>query len=339
MNFLNARQLRRRFDDALRALMSPTRKSRAIEDPINVKGMVELFRVYPDGSRERIVEDPNLVVTLGRRVMSRLIGGVLNSPTLLHTTQPAIRLIRDTGTVSGGGAATDAWCRFFQVPDTNSFRFQAIATDGGVTVTEVDQTFAGGAKTITQLVADIDGHARWYASVVGAVGSYDATNLLRQHDAAKLFALGNQASYSGGFSTSPYLRDLFMLRTVEEGSLTAPLLSVARVRFGTEGHQPASPTLGKDVLASDERLDGAIRASDINEALPTSDYLAVSPAYDTTPSQVTFVATLDQTDANGLSLSEVGLYTNGDALVAKKTFGQIAKTNAFAIEVRWTLLF
>lgn len=332
------RRFRSRLMAGLRSLVTPP-SMRVAEDPIRVRGNVEIFRVYPDGTREKVVTDPNLVVTLGRRVMSRLIGGVLNSPTLLHTTQPAIRLIRDTGVVSGGGAATNAWVRFFQVPDTNTFRFQAVATDGAVTVVEVDQTFAGGTKTITQLIADIDGHARWYASVVGSVGSQDATNLLRQHDAAKLFALGNQASYGGGFSTSPYLRELYMLRTVEEGSLTAPYLSVARVRFGTEGHQPASPTLGKDVLASDERLDGAIRASDINESLPTADFLPVTPVYDTTPSQVTFVATLDQTDANGLSISEVGLFTVGDALVAKKTFGQIAKTNAFAIEIRWTLIF
>lgn len=337
-------RLRRNIHQRLLAGLASLTGGRGVfslrEDPVRVRGDVELFRVFPDGRRELIDTAPNLVVTLGRRVMSRLIGGVLNTPTLLHNTQPAIRLIRDTDVVDGGGgAATDAWVRFYQIADTNTFRFVTEATDGGAPVVEVDQTFAGGTKTIAQLVADIDGHARWYASVVGSVGSLDATNLLRNHDAARLFAMGSVASYGGGFSTSPYLRELYMLSTIEEGSLTAPLLSVSRIRFGTEGHQPAAPTLGKDVLASDERLDGAIRASDLGEASPADDYLSVSPTYISTPSQITFVATLDQTDANGRSISEVGLYTNGDALVAKKTFGQIAKTNAFAIEIRWTLIF
>lgn len=333
------RTLRQRLIAGLLSLVGGPSAFHVKEDPVKVNGSVTMFRVYSDGTREQIVHDPNLVVTLGRRVMSRLIGGVLNSPTLLHNTTPCIRLIRDTGNVSGGGIATSAWVRFFQVPFTNSFRFQAQATDGTITVTEVDQTFAGGTKTIAQLIADIDGHANWYATVQNGTGSFDATNILRTHDAAKLFAMGDASSYSGGFASSPFLRELYMLNTVEEGSLSAPLLSVGRIRFGTEGHQPASPTLGKDVLASDERLYGAIRASDLNETTPALDYLAVTPSYETTPSQVTFVATLDQTDANGLSISEVGLFTNGDALVAMKTFGQIAKTNSFAIEIRWTLIF
>jgi hypothetical protein len=335
------RTLRQRLAAGLRSLMGGGGgPSLAVsEDPVRVQGSVSVFRVYPDGTREPVVRDPNLVVTLGRRVMSRLIGGVLNSPTLLHNTTPCIRLIRDTADVAGGGPATSAWVRFFQVPFTNSFRFQAQATDGVITVTEVDQTFAGGTKTIAQLVADIAGHARWYAAVQGTTGTLDATNILRSHDAAMLYAMGDSSDYSGGFSTSPYLRELYMLNTTEEGSLTAPLLSVGRMRFGTEGHQAATPTLGNDVLASDERLDGALRASDVNETSPALDYIAVTPSYETTPSQVTFVATLDQTDANGLSISEVGLFTNGDALVARKTFGQIAKTNSFAIECRWTLIF
>lgn len=333
---------RRRFLDAIRGMDLRGRGplQALAEDQVTFRGGVLIQRVWRDGRVEVVVEDPNLIVTTGRRVMSRIISGAASSPTLARGVRPAIRIIRSTANVEGtGNAPTDAWVRFYQEAGTANFHFELWGKHAGGEVKEFEGIYVGGAKTLSQLVSDINSQesGRWYAEILNSLGAVDFTNLLPTHSTGKTFALGDQASYGGGFSTSPYQRVLYALSS-HTPAVVLNDLQVTRLRLGTEGHKPDDLLVGKDVLASDEWLSAALRASDLGEALPADDYISVTVTYPNT-AQVAFTGTLDQSSANGRYISEAGLFSTGDHMVARKNFGQIAKTNLFALEVTWTLIF
>ena len=102
------------------------------------------------------------------------------------------------------------------------------------------------------------------------------------------------------------------------------------MRWGTGGHDPLNPTVPIDPTLDDEQLADPI----------------LSPAQKTvivdypTESSVLCTATLEQSEANGIGISEVGLFSDQhDLLFARKTFGILTKSSDFAFEFRYTLLF
>lgn len=306
-------------------------------DEVAMRGGVLVQRRWRDGRVDVVVEDPNLIVTLGRRVMSRVISGAVNSPTVLRGTQPAIRILRNTANV-GGASPTSAWVTFYQEAGTANFRFQLWAKGSGSAVKEFESVFVGGVKNVNQLVADVNAAAtNWVCAVVGTTGLTDATLLQPTHPAGAAFALGNQSSYTApALGTSAYVCELRVAKSVEQ-AVSLSDLKVDRLRFGTEGYDPATPLVGKDVLATDEWMNSPLRAIDYNKAFG-SDYATVVTAY-TNSAQVSFTGVLTQSDANGRYISEFGLYTSGNLMVAKKNSGQIAKTSLFSLECTWTLIF
>lgn len=309
---------------------STNRSLSRASDVFTAKGSVVLTKVYSDGRREIVVHDPNLVVTMGRRVMSRLIGGVVTSPTIVEGVQPVLRIIRDTT-----GSPDRAYAEFQPVEGTNEYQFRLLKDVGGtITAEYASGAFAGGAKTISQLVTEINAVTgyRYMAEVVGALGNTDAVTLLPVLEAD---CLGDAASYTQAFE-EPYARTLYAAVTAEN-SVEAADLYVDRIRFGTEGHDPDTPTVGKDVLMSDEQLSVKLRAAELGYSTEAEDYLPVTVSYPNT-GHIAFTSSLDLSSANGLNISEVGLFTP-TYIVAKKNFGQILKSPDFSLEITWTLIF
>jgi hypothetical protein len=107
-------------------------------------------------------------------------------------------------------------------------------------------------------------------------------------------------------------------------------LALTRMKWGTGGHDPLNPTIAIPPDASDERLAAPIIAPVFKPVIV--DYTDLM--------QVRFTATLEQSEANGLGISEVGLFTESfDLMFCRKTFGMLSKTNAFAFEFRYTIIF
>jgi len=106
-------------------------------------------------------------------------------------------------------------------------------------------------------------------------------------------------------------------------------LYVTRMKWGTAGHNPGNPTEALTPTVSDE---------DLASPIVSPAFKAVVVDYPTDTS-VRFTAELDQTEANGLGLSEEGLFTSVNFMFARKTFGLLTKTSDFTFQFRHTILF
>jgi hypothetical protein len=298
-----------------------------------MRGGLHLEKRYRGGKTEVVLDDRNLIVSIGRRLFSRLIAGGSGSPSILRGQQYGLRVIRSTT-----GAPTAAWVAFSQIAGTNEFLFELYTNAGR----EYFWQFTSGQQTLATLAAAISGQTGWKADVMNSLGSVDATTLATTPRAD---ALGSAASYTNGWSSN-YTRRLVVNASVEqvlvpdplEPVLTAKPLLINGIRFGTGGHDVAVPANGKPVLANEEYLTSMLRASDISGAAEGMDTLAVQVTYPTA-TQVAFTATLPASEANGLNLSEASLVAAGDFQVARKNFGQILKTNSFDFIAKWTLIF
>ena len=305
------------------------------------RGMFQLLRrQIGEKEYEVLVDDRNLVVTLGRRAMSRLISGMASTPTVLESTRPALTVLRNS-TGSPGGA----FITIEQLAGTNDFLVTLCKGTPASPTVEFSRQFTGGTtETITTLASWIGSQTNWYAVVLNSLGSLDASTLLSTPASP---CLGSASSYAtnGDVVASPSARTLRALtsytRTLAVTG-TPPALScldlyIDRIRFGTQGHVTASPTLGKTVLATDEVLTASLLASDYLGTNPANDYLAATVTYPNT-GIVTFTAQLDGNVANGLDISEAALCTQ-TFMIARKNFGKITKSNSFELVANWSLVF
>jgi hypothetical protein len=107
-------------------------------------------------------------------------------------------------------------------------------------------------------------------------------------------------------------------------------LFITKMKWGTGGHDPLNPTVPVPPTLDDEYLYNPI--PDPLFKLVTVDYTA--------DATVRFTATLEQNDANGLGISEVGLFSNAhDLMFCRKSFGILTKSADFAFEFRYSVLF
>jgi len=104
---------------------------------------------------------------------------------------------------------------------------------------------------------------------------------------------------------------------------------ITNMRWGSGGHNPSTPTEAIPPSATDTALATPIVSP------------ASKPVTITYPSvtSVKFSATLDQTEANGVGLSEEGLFNNDDDMWARKTFGIITKSSSWSLTFSHVLLF
>lgn len=110
-------------------------------------------------------------------------------------------------------------------------------------------------------------------------------------------------------------------------------LYITKMKWGTGGHDPLDPTQPIPPTVADEALAAPIASPAYKPV--TVDY----PSY----TSVRFTATLDQTEANGVGLSEEGLFCTGDGadefMFARKTFGLLTKTSDFSFSFAHTVIF
>ena len=107
-------------------------------------------------------------------------------------------------------------------------------------------------------------------------------------------------------------------------------LFITKMMWGTGGDEPLSPTTPIPPTVDDEQLA---------EPLSSPAFKLAVVDYPTTTS-VRFTASLDQSEANGEGISEVGLFTNQfDLLFARKTFGILTKSSDFSFEFRYSIVF
>lgn len=301
------------------------------------KGSVRVVKRYRDSDRTDVVfDDNNLIVGLGRRVMSRLIASSVSPRPVATGTAPAIEVVRakPVGMVAAYVAIT---------PVVNSsnleLRLYEDTGSGPAVVSDSLQVLVPGATTIAQVVSQINASTGWRAVAISGMSSRDAATLLTVTEAP---ALGTLTSYGTDLSVqqSTSKRTLYAIYSQTVSSPTDPGdLRIDRFRWGTGGHVVGSPTLAKSVLFSDERLVSGLRPIDYNPTAvdPNLDSLPVTVTFANT-GIVTFTSTLTVDAANGLKVSEAGLYTPR-FMVAKKNFGQITKTDEFSLIAEWSLVF
>ena len=209
---------------------------------------------------------------------------------------------------------------------------------------EATRSFVGGTtETVATLAAWITSQTGWRAVVLNSLGSVDAGNVLRVPSGP---CLGTSSTYAsdGVVTASASARTLGAVTTVTNTLTVAgvsPALScsdlyVDRIRFGTGGHQVAAPSLGNDVLASDEDLTARLLASDYTNAVGI-DYMPATVSYPNT-AVILFTATFGVGQGNGLNISEAGLFAPA-FMVARKNFSQAAKTSSFEWSAEWSLIF
>lgn len=121
--------------------------------------------------------------------------------------------------------------------------------------------------------------------------------------------------------------------TTTSGNVSVPSatsLFVARMKFGSGGHNPASPSQAISPSATDEDLSNPI-------ASPT--YKPVTADYPTDKS-VRFTATLGTAEGNG-PISEEALFTDStlNLMYARSTFALLNKTSAFSFQFEHTLVW
>lgn len=115
-------------------------------------------------------------------------------------------------------------------------------------------------------------------------------------------------------------------------------LFVTQMRWGTGGVLP--PPADQTIPIPPQSTDEALNTPIIPPAGPL--YKTVTVSYPT-DLNVTFSAALDQTEANGLAISEEGLFCTSDGvnllMFAHKTFGVLTKTADFSFAFAHTILF
>ena len=307
----------------------PSSNLSLVDNAPDFRGGLQITKRFPEsGHCQVVLGGPNLVVSQGRRLFSRMISGCAGIPSILRTQQPGLKIIRDTN-----GSPTTAWVVVSAV-SASEVLVQGYTSLSGTP--EFSFQFLAGVYTLSALAAAISAVAHWRADVLNSLGSVDAAFLITTPRAD---CLGDQASYTNGF-TSGYSRQLIVAAGVESSiTADAPLsLKIDRMRVGTQGHQPAATTLGKDVLMGDEYLTSRLRSSDLGNSAEADNYMPATTTYSGT-GQVTFQSVLGTTQGNGLNISEAALVSANDLMVARKNFGQISKTNSFELVFDWTLIY
>lgn len=301
-----------------------------LRDCVYMRGCLHLSKRFLDGHTEVALDDKNMIVSVGRRLLSRLISGAAGAPTILRGQQYGLRVIRGTT-----GAPSSAWVTFARVSGTNEYIFELFESGARVYFWQ----FTSGQQTLSTLAAAISGRTGWKADVMNGLGSVDATMLA---ETPRADSLGDTSTYTNGW-VSTFTRRLVVNASVEQsiGPLTPNTpnpLYISGIRFGTQGHDTITPSIANPVLASSEYLTSMLRASDISGSVEGQDLLPVQVSYPNT-SQVTFTSVLPASEANGQFLSEASLVAAGDYQVARKNFGRIEKTNTFDFIAKWTLIF
>lgn len=82
--------------------------------------------------------------------------------------------------------------------------------------------------------------------------------------------------------------------------------------------------------------------TDLNTPVTTigaGGYLTASLSIDAVTPAVTYLVDLDQATANGLLITEAGLFYSDNAIFNIKTFPGIPKSSEFALHFEWTIRF
>ena len=107
-------------------------------------------------------------------------------------------------------------------------------------------------------------------------------------------------------------------------------LYISKMQWGTGGHDPVAPTEAVEPTPSDEKL--ALPLGVLEEKTVTVLY--------PDDMRVTFIATIEQDEANGQPISEVGLFSAEYGIMfSRKTFGMLTKSDLFAFEFQYTIVF
>lgn len=120
----------------------------------------------------------------------------------------------------------------------------------------------------------------------------------------------------------------FMRRTIIASTISSKTTSgrfISYMKLGT----------GSDAeTVNDTGLD-----QEVGSLNSTREYIGTNISLSTTDPDVTFTASWGSGDANGSSISEVGLYSDQGDFIARKTFASFQKTSAFTFDIEWTLRF
>lgn len=98
--------------------------------------------------------------------------------------------------------------------------------------------------------------------------------------------------------------------------------------WGSGGTLPDQPTNPIPPLPGDTQL--------VNELLRKP--LGPSDHDFPVPTTVRFIATVEQNELNGTSISEAALFTKDGLIFARKTFGSLSKNEDFEFEFRWRIV-
>jgi len=122
------------------------------------------------------------------------------------------------------------------------------------------------------------------------------------------------------------------MKDIVAGENTATKI-VTKMKFGDGGHNPLIPTEAIPPTVSDEDIFGAeVITKNVTHTFPDGP----------TGTKVMFSATIETGEGNGTgsqAITEAVLQCPDDTIYSHKTWGLITKTNAFAIQFDWTLIF
>ncbi len=102
---------------------------------------------------------------------------------------------------------------------------------------------------------------------------------------------------------------------------------VNRMCWGTGGHEPGDPTVPVAPSVGDTALETSILVKSLTSFnFPNS-------------TSVLIYGYILEGEANGYSISESALLCGDNRIVARRTFGALAKTQEFVFEFKWLLAF
>lgn len=102
---------------------------------------------------------------------------------------------------------------------------------------------------------------------------------------------------------------------------------INRMAWGTGGHVPGDPSSPVPPSAGDTQLETSILVKPIT----TFDFPSST--------SVLITAYILEGEANGFTISENALLCGDNTIVARRTFGGLAKTSDFVFEQKWLLAF
>lgn len=310
-----------------------TRLFKGFENLKAVEGTLRIEKYYSDGSSEKIFEEDNLIVVASRQ---KILNDLYSTPLEIDTATAAGNLVTIVTTANHGLSAGDLilitglspveYNGVFEVniASVTSFRYYARASIG-----------SSGSGTV-KLAYPVEKPNPINALKIGIGGGLDSRSLS---------GCSISISTTSLTAVSPVflITDVGQNVTIPGAGVGGDNLNVIITAFISATNvtvsESASTTVNSVTVTVGQGLYPRQEDPTQTDLLSPLTSLPVTYTVNVTAPSVTFIADADQSTANGMLLTEAGLFKVDDTIFNVKNHPGIPKTSDFGVHYVWTIKY